>query len=230
MNLQEYKKIENYMYEKMEKVDFSHGTEHVRRVLTNAINIAQHTDGNCDMDVLIAACLLHDIGRHEQDKNISLCHAEIGSKLAYQFLISIGWEKSKARHVSRAILTHRQRKNRKAETIEAKILYDADKLDSFGLIGIARMLMYGGMINEPLYVISEDGRIDTKPSAEELSNFFQEYSFKTKTVDELYTECAKDIARSKLTRANEMYEQMKEEIEQYSENVSVEQFLRFTNL
>lgn len=104
------------------------------------------------------------------------------------------------------------------------------KLDSFGLIGIARMLMYGGIINEPLYVLSEDGKIDTNPSAEELSNFFQEYSFKTKTVDELYTECAKDIARLKLTKANEIYEQMKEEIEQYLENVSVEHFLRYANL
>lgn len=225
MDLKEYNEIEKFVFEKMKKVDFSHGIEHVRRVLTNALNIAQHTESNCDMDVLIAACLLHDIGRHEQNKDNRLDHAEIGCNLAYQFLISLGWEKNKACHVSGAIRTHRQRKNRKADTLEAQILYDVDKLDSFGFIGIARMLIHGGNIGEPLYVLTEDGRIDTKSSGDEFSNFFQEYSFKSKVIDELYTEYAKEIARLKLSMTNKMYEGMKKEINQYLQDSSLKQFL-----
>ena len=157
----------------MEEVDYAHGKEHVYRVLANALDIMEHIDDKCDIDILIVSSLLHDIGRVDQKKKLDVCHAEIGSKKAYEYLLAAGWEESRAQLVSNAILTHRQKKKRQANSTEARILYDADKLDSLGLIGIARMLMYGGMIDEPLYVLDKDGNIITESTLNEKSSFFR---------------------------------------------------------
>lgn len=71
-----YKLIENYMNDCM--TDSAHDKEHVYRVLYNALSIAD-TEDAVDYDVLITACLLHDIGREEQFENPKLNHAEVGA-------------------------------------------------------------------------------------------------------------------------------------------------------
>ena len=72
-----YEAIEHYMLTTMD--DSAHDAEHVYRVLYNALEIAK-SEASVDMDILIAACLLHDIGRPDQVANPSLCHAEVGSE------------------------------------------------------------------------------------------------------------------------------------------------------
>lgn len=89
MDLQKYKAFEDYMLLCMK--DSAHDKDHIYRVLYVALDIAGHED-NVNYDVLICACLLHDIGRNEQFKNPQLCHAAIGSKKVYDFLISNGFE------------------------------------------------------------------------------------------------------------------------------------------
>ena len=88
MNKEEYALIENYMRMCME--DSAHDQEHIYRVLYNALDIAK-TEKNVDHDILIAACLLHDIGRKEQFENPALCHAVVGSDKAYRFLREHGF-------------------------------------------------------------------------------------------------------------------------------------------
>ena len=152
--------------------DAAHDKEHIYRVLYNALEIAK-TEKNVNYDILIAACLLHDIGRKEQFENPALCHAIAGSEKAYQFLLSHGFEMSYAEQVKQCIKTHRYRKNSLPQSLEAKILFDADKLDVAGAIGIARTLLYKGIVSEPLYSVLPDGTVsagenDTAPA------FFQE--------------------------------------------------------
>ena len=208
----------------MEEVDCAHGKEHVYRVLANALDIMEHIDDKCDIDILIVSSLLHDIGRVDQKKKLDVCHAEIGSKKAYEYLLAAGWEESRAQLVSNAILTHRQKKKRQANSTEARILYDADKLDSLGLIGIARMLMYGGMIDEPLYVLDKDGNIVTESTLNEKSSFFQEFSLKLGVIESLYTEYAKDLARKRLNDAVVVCNKLKIEINQCRRDSYIRQF------
>ena len=78
--------------------DSAHDKEHVYRVLYNALEIAQ-SESNIDHDVLIGACLLHDIGRREQFENPALCHAMVGAEKAYRFLTEQGFETEYARQV-----------------------------------------------------------------------------------------------------------------------------------
>ena len=79
-----YNAIERHMLGTMD--DSAHDCQHVYRVLYNALEIAKE-ESEVDYDILIAACLLHDIGRPDQVANPSLCHAEVGSEKAYRFLL-----------------------------------------------------------------------------------------------------------------------------------------------
>ena len=71
-----YEKIENYMFSCMK--DSAHDPEHIFRVLYQSLHIASKRNENINYDVLIASCLLHDIGRDKQFKDPNVCHAEVG--------------------------------------------------------------------------------------------------------------------------------------------------------
>ena len=203
-----YQTIEAHMLSVMD--DSAHDCEHVYRVLYNAMEIAQTEE--VDYDILIAACLLHDIGRPDHVENPSLCHAEVGSEKAYRFLLELGLGEDFARQVRHCILTHRFRKSLQPQTIEAKILFDADKLDVTGAIGIARSLMYRGTLIEPLYRHLPDGTISD--GSEDLGHsFFREYKFKLeKLYDRFYTRRGAELAESRREIAKSFYENLYREV------------------
>lgn len=204
-----YVQIEKYMLFCMS--DSAHDKEHVYRVLFSALEIAKY-EQNVDKDVLIAACLLHDIGREEQFKNPKLRHEQVGSEKAYLYLIESKWTESKAMHVKNCILTHRFRSANPPVSIEAKILFDADKLDVTGTIGIARTLFYNALSNEPLYSRDEcgnvlDGSNDAEPS------FFQEYKYKLEKIyGRFYTQRGSLLAKDRQTSAVSFYSSMLKEV------------------
>jgi uncharacterized protein len=208
MNYETYSKIEEYMLSCMR--DGAHDEQHIYRVLHYAAELAQ--DYKVDIDVLIASALLHDIGRNAQFKNPQADHAIVGSKMAYAYLTSIGWSAVKADIVRKCVRTHRYRKNSEPESIEAKILFDADKLDATGTIGVARTLAYKGIVAEPLYSLDENGRV-LDGSKDDTASFFQEYNFKLKNVyGKFYTERAKIIAEERKAACVNFYENMLKEV------------------
>lgn len=209
MNKQTYTLLENYMLSCME--DSAHDKEHIYRVLYNGLEIAK-TESNVDYDILIGACLLHDIGRKEQIENPALCHAKVGSKKAYDFLIEHDFETAYAEQVRHCILTHRYRKNNPPQSLEAKILFDADKLDAAGALGMARTLVYKGAISDPLYSLLPDGTVssgenDTTPS------FFQEYKYKLEKIyDRFYTAKGEEMAKQRQQAAIDFYNNLYQEV------------------
>ncbi len=192
MNGRTYKAIEDYM--QLQMGDAAHDCQHIYRVLYQALKIAQ-SHPEVDKDILIAACLLHDVGRQAQFNDPSLCHALEGSKMAYVFLKELGWEESRCRHAADCVATHRFRREDPPKTIEAKILFDADKLDVTGALGIARSLIYQGEMNVPLYRVKTDGRVCDGSSPDAQGSFFKEYHYKlSKLYDRFFTEEAAQIA------------------------------------
>jgi uncharacterized protein len=202
--------------------DSAHDSEHVYRVLYNALEIAKGED--VDYDILIAACLLHDIGRIDQVKDPTLCHAEVGSEKAYRFLLDMGMTEDFAGQVRHCIITHRFRKNLQPQTIEAKILFDADKLDVTGAIGIARTLEYQGRLGQALYTRLPDGTVsngeeDARPS------FFREYKFKLeKLYDRFYTQKGSKLALERKAAAQSFYQNLYREVSTF--DVSGKELLR----
>lgn len=209
MDRNAYSTIENYMLSCME--DSAHGKDHIYRVLYNALEIAK-TEKDVDYDVLICACLLHDIGRKEQFENPALCHAEVGGEKAYRFLLENGFDSAYAEHVKKCIVSHRFRKNNSPESMEAKILFDADKLEAAGAIGIARTLIYKGIVSDPLYSLLPDGTIsngenDTEPS------FFHEYKYKLEKIySNFYTARGEELAKERESAAVEFYNHLFREV------------------
>ena len=156
---------------------------------------------------------MHDIGRDAQFKDSKCDHAIVGSKMAYEYLISIGWDKNRTGHVKDCIETHRYRSSNSPVSIEAKILFDADKLDAAGTMGIARTLMYNGIVSRPLYSVDEDGGVSSGIMDNEPS-FFQEYNWKLKKVyDTFYTSKAKTIAEERRIASIDFYESMYKEVD-----------------
>ena len=210
MTIQEFQTIEAHMLDKMK--DSAHDRYHIDRVLHFALDIAG-TEKGVDMDVLLAACLLHDIGREKQAENPALCHAQIGGEMAYQYLTQTGWSMGKAGHVKSCIASHRYRGDNAQESLEAKILFDADKLDVTGAIGVARTLIYGGQIGEPLYLLDQDGEIVVEGTDAEKSSFCQEYHYKLKRLYEaFYTQRARQLAKDRRENATAFYNALYTEI------------------
>lgn len=209
-----YTKIEAYMHSCMS--DSAHDKEHVYRVLANAMVIAQ-VQQNVDYDVLICACLLHDIGRADQLRDPTLCHAKVGAEKAYGWLLENGFSEAFAQKVQSAIQTHRFRKNMPPESEEAKVLFDADKLDVVGAIGVARTLVYKGTVSDPLYNRTAEGKISN--GREDMSpSFFQEYCYKLeKLYDRFYTEKGRKLALQRRAAAVGFYENLYREVNELDE-------------
>ena len=219
MRKSQYKEIESYMLECMN--DTVHDRLHVYRVVNYAAQLADQTDG-VDFDVVIAAALLHDIGRAEEQRDKNVCHAVVGSAKAKQYLLSKGYPETFAEHVSQCILTHRHKKGRVPQSTEARIVYDADKLDLIGNVGVARAILFGGQIGEPFYLVDESG-LPTEGLPDEGPSLFREYHRKLcRLSDKLYTAAAKDIARAQQEAMNRYFEALIREVgENYSSGQTV---------
>lgn len=219
MKKEEYNKIEDYM--KSCCGESVHDEEHIYRVLYNAIEIA-NGEKNVDTDILIAACLLHDIARIDELKNKAVDHAVYGSEKAYNWLISNGFDKAFAQQVSECIKAHRYRGNNIPDSIEAKILFDADKIDAAGFMGIARTLMYKGVIGQPLYV-KENGKI--LDGTDGNKSFFNEYTYKlSKVYDRLFTDKAKQMTERMKRDAQYFYETLYNDLN--SSNIQGQEAIR----
>ena len=213
MNRKTFALLESYMAACA--VDSAHDKAHIYRVLDNALTIGREEAG-VDWDILIAACLLHDVGRPEQFADPALCHAEVGSEKAYRFLRERGFGEEFAQQVRHCVLSHRFRKARPPQTLEAKILFDADKLDVTGALGIARTLMYKGDTKNVLYRRKPDGSIDDG-TGDLGDSFFREYKFKLEKIyDRFFTETGARLALKRKKIAEDFYRSLLEEVSIHS--------------
>lgn len=210
MNWKVFEKTEAYMLSCMD--DSAHDKEHIYRVLYTALDIAAY-EQDVDYEILITACLLHDIGRREQFENPALCHAAVGGDKAFAFLLDCGWTQERAGQVKEAIAAHRYRSGKPPVSAEARILFDADKLDVTGAIGIARTLLYAGETGAPIYTMNSDGSVNDG-SGDGEDCFFREYKRKLeKLYDRFFTERGRKLAAERQAAAAAFYGSLLKEAE-----------------
>lgn len=138
--------ISDTVKEHLSKADSCHDFDHTMRVLHNA-KLLLAKEQNADWQVVLLAVLLHDFARPEENMaEGKVCHANLGAKMAAPILKSFKIDETLSRKICEAIRTHRYRSDNLPATIEADIVYDADKLDSLGAIGVARALVFAGQI------------------------------------------------------------------------------------
>jgi uncharacterized protein len=106
-----------------------------------------------NLTVLKAAALLHDIARVEEDRDQTgnTDHALLGAKKAEEILKDLDFPIEEIEEIKHCIVSHRFRNDQEPETKEAQILFDADKIDSVGAIGIARSFVWVGKNNAKMY-------------------------------------------------------------------------------
>jgi len=122
-----------------------HGFGHVARVLELACRFAKGYSG-VDYEVLQLAALLHDVGRVSGAEN----HAARSAQVARAILKLVGYPEERVEKVVEAIVSHPYSHGRRAESLEAMILSDADKVDALGAIGLVRVFMYSGTLGRDL--------------------------------------------------------------------------------
>ena len=126
--------------------DAIHDFDHVLRVLALAERLAR-AEG-ADQEIVRTAALLHDMARGHGDR-MATDHAQAGAEAARQILA--GHPPGKIEAVAHAIAAHRFRTGPAPQSLEAKVLHDADKLDAIGAIGIARAFAFGGHEGQRLW-------------------------------------------------------------------------------
>lgn len=209
MTQKQFKAIEDIMVAGMQ--ESVHDTGHIYRVLYGALRIAK-TEPEADVDVVILSALLHDIGRVGEAENPGIGHAKLGAGMAYDILIKEGWDEKVAAHVRDCVRTHSYKAGDAPKTLEAKILFDADKLDLAGALGSARALLFGAEIGEPFYLVGEDG-LPTKGDPREGPSLFREYNRKLKKLHErFYTEKGKKLAEKRQKAMDAYFGAMMDEV------------------
>jgi len=128
-------KIEDFVREKHATCE-GHDYSHVLQVARNAIKIAGRVPHPVDPFILICGALFHDLGRVGQPSGI--LHGLRGAALVDQFLKATPIDKETGKKIVRIVTRHTPTSHIPPQTVEEKIVYDADTLDRFGLIGLLR--------------------------------------------------------------------------------------------
>lgn len=205
--------IENKAKKYFEGADGCHDWRHVERVRNLSLKIGKKEKAN--LNILEIASLLHDICRRED--NGSFCHAEKGREEAEKILENYDTiKKEDKENILHCILTHRFRNNNVPETIEARVLFDADKLDSIGAIGLSRAFLFAGSSGaKHLYTGNEKeiAKVGKDMSFTKEDTAILEYEFKLKKVkDMMMTKTGKEIAKNRHSYMKDFIKRFWEEV------------------
>ena len=198
--------------------DAAHDYDHLARVIALADKI-QATEGG-DLPTIWAAVALHDLGQ-ERERRDGGDHALIGAGLAEELLTGTPFPQQYIPAVQQAIREHRMTGGKIPQTLEGCILYDADKLDCLGAIGIGRLYCITGRYNQKVYApIPEDivepvdpqtirnlrRRPDYSPSIEFQLLFGN-------LPDRMTTNTGRKLAHERFTYMQEFFTRLRQEVE-----------------
>jgi uncharacterized protein len=191
-----------------------HDWGHTLRVLHNARTIASK-EKKADLQIVELGALLHDVGRPaEFNSKGKLCHAMHGGAKAAEFLANAGFDEGKlVRKVTECVRRHRFRVRGplKPETIEEKIVYDADKLDSIGAIGIGRAFHFAGRIGAKLHNTQKEALGSESYGREDTA--YREYLVKLRRIrNRMLTPAGRKLAEKRHAFMRGYFEELNREV------------------
>jgi len=133
--------------------DAAHDLLHIKRVLKNTIYLT-------DIDkvnpwITVPAACLHDCVPVAKDSALRSRGSHLAAAAAAEFLASTAFPRELLDEVCHAIEAHSYSAGIEPRTPEARVVQDADRLDSLGAIGIARCLLVGGRLDRPLCAVDD---------------------------------------------------------------------------
>ena len=205
--------------------DLVHGFDHVIRVYRLAELLAR-SEG-ADLQIVRAAALLHDAQMNEMDApadpdsnsahhNRRHTHHLHSAELAARVLEAEGWSPEQIAAVQHCIRAHRFRGDSTSpQTLEARVLFDADKLDAIGAIGVARAIAYAARAGHPYYHPPSASFLETgQLEQDEPHSAYHEYLFKlVKIKDRLTTASGRRLAQERQRRMVDFFEGLADEMD-----------------
>jgi uncharacterized protein len=189
--------------------DGAHDLSHLQRVWHNARTLQAEEGG--DLEVLLAAVLLHDCVAVEKNSPLRSQASRLAAEKASTVLATLNWPEAKISAVTHAIEAHSFSANIHPLTLEARLVQDADRLDSLGMLGVARTFYTAGRMGSALYDPHD-------PEARERDYDDKRFCldhFRTKLLhlaDGFQTAAGQRLARIRHQRLKGFMEQFKEEI------------------
>lgn len=129
--------------------DAAHGLLHIERVVENAKRLAALEGAT--LEIVLPAAWLHDSVSVPKDSPLRSQASRLAATHARSWLAGAGYPEIYLTHIEHAIAAHSFSAKITPETIEAKVVQDADRLDALGAIGLARCLGLGAVLGTPLY-------------------------------------------------------------------------------
>jgi uncharacterized protein len=173
-----------------------HDFDHILRVYRMVEHLA--VAEGADLEIVRAAALLHDAeGSNPADMAKRATHQHASADFAAEVLAAEGWDVQRISAVQHCIRAHRFRDiSEPPQTLEAQILFDADKLDAIGAVGVARVIAYAAQVPNPFYAPPSEQFLKTgQKEPHEPHSAYHEHLFKlTKIKDRIYTKTGKAIA------------------------------------
>jgi len=191
------KAIEKSIHDQQTGHDASHDIHHARRVKQNALAIAAR-EGNGDQRILIAAAYLHDLVNVPKNAPNRHDASRLSAQAAFPILVELKFSEPDIAAIQHCIEAHSFSANIEPNTLNARILQDADRLESLGALGIARTFYIAAKLNSELF----DG---ADPFAEQRALNDKRFAidhFKTKLLllaDTMKTDAGKAIAEERTT-------------------------------
>ncbi len=189
-----------------------HDYQHILRVYRMAERLAQ-AEG-ADLEVVRAAALLHDAEGTTPGGAERATHHFSSAEFAAEVLQAEGWPVERIAAVQHCIRAHRYRDTREPpQTIEAKVIFDADKLDVFGAIGACRTAAYAALDGQPFFAVPS-ARFVAAGETElgEPHSAYHEFVFKlSKIKDRLFTPTARAIAVARHRYLAEFFDRLQAE-------------------
>ena len=137
------------LVEKKVKNDSAHDFHHIMRVFKNAQKLCKKEKAN--EKLVLTAVLLHDIVSYPKSDSRSKMSSVHSAEEAKKILDKFDYSNEEIKIICDAIRDHSFSRGKTPETLEGKILQDADRLDAIGAVGIARVFAVGGSEKRPFY-------------------------------------------------------------------------------
>lgn len=191
----------------------AHDFDHTKRVKSIALEIAKDFDVN--MEVLIPAIYLHDIARalSDEENNRKICHANSGSIISREFLLENNYEEGIIDQICHCIESHNYKGGIEPKTIEAKVLFDADKIDGLGATGIARLFAMSGKYGDCIFESEDKSIIDSSKFVAPNIEFKQK---QLNIVDKLYLNKSREIGIKRIKFMRLFFNTLEYEINEFN--------------
>ena len=203
----------------------AHDMEHAMRVYKQCLHLAKFED-NVDIHILKTAAILHDIARarEDNDRSRTIDHASLGAKMSEKILRHLDYSEDHIKQITHCIRSHRFRESETPETVEAKMLFDADKLDVLGPVGIARSFMISGAFGQSMYLDTDlddyikENLLEGKPDGRiiDVSKHSPNLEFENKfrrIPGRLYTQKGREIGQKRLDYMEKFFKDLKKQLD-----------------